>query len=98
MILPGNFFSSDPRTHLTLFAYNLELRKGEDVSAITVLAQDEQRVMYNLPIVAVHEVPNFSWIKQVTVKLPDELKGVKGVLVWVSLHELESNKAAVALQ
>jgi len=76
----------------------LELRKGEDVSAITVLAQDEQRVMYNLPIVAVHEVPNFSWIKQVTVKLPDELKGVKGVLVWVSLHELESNKAVVALQ
>jgi len=98
VISPGNFFSSDPRTHITLFAYNLELRKGEDVSAITVLAQDEQRVMYNLPIVAVHEVPNFSWIKQLTVKLPDELKGVKGVLVWVSLHELESNKAVVALQ
>ena len=54
--------------------------------------------MYNLPIVAVHEVPNFSWIKQVAAKLPDELKGVKGVLVWVSLHELESNKAVVALQ
>jgi len=93
-----NFFSSDPSTHITLFAYNLELKQGEDVSAITVQAQDEQKVTYNLPVVAVHEVPNFSWIKQVTVKLPDQLKGVSGVLVWVRLRELESNKAVVALQ
>ena len=47
-------------------------------------AQDEQGVIYDLPVVAVHEVPNFSWIKQVTVKLPDQLKGVGDVLV--SLH------------
>lgn len=93
-----NFFGSDPRTHITLFAYNLELRPGENVSAITVGAQDEQRVLYDLPVVAVHEVPNFSWIKQVTVKLPDQFKGLAGVLVWISLDGLESNKATVALQ
>jgi len=98
VISTRNFFSSDPSTHITLFAYNLELKQGEDLSAITVRAQDEQKVIYNLPVVAVHEVPNFSWIKQVTVKLPDELKGVRGVLVSIALHDLESNKAAVALQ
>lgn len=98
VISTKNFFSSDPRTHITLFAYNLELRQGENVSAITVGAQDEQGVIYGLPVVAVHEVPNFSWINQVTVKLPDQLKGVGGVLVWVRLHSLESNKAAVAIR
>jgi hypothetical protein len=68
------------------FAYKLELKQGEELSAITVRAQDEQKVIYDLPVVAVHEVPNFSWIKQVTVKLPDELKGVRGVLVWAALQ------------
>ena len=98
VISTRNFFSSDQHTHITLFAYNLELRQGENVSAITVRAQDQQGVIYDLPVVAVHEVPNFSWIKQVTVKLPDQLKGVGGVLVWVRLHSLESNKAAVAIR
>jgi hypothetical protein len=54
--------------------------------------------MYDLPVVVVHEVPNFSWIKQVTVRLPDQLKGLAGVLVWINLDGLESNKAIVALQ
>ena len=98
VISTRNFFSSDPRTHISLFAYNLELRQSENVSAITVGAQDQQGVIYDLPVIAVHEVPNFSWIKQVTVKLPDQLKGVGDVLVWVRLHSLVSNKAVVALQ
>lgn len=98
VIAARNYFSSDPNTHITLFAYNLELRQGENVSAITVGARDEQGVIYDLPVVAVNEVPNFSWIKQVTVKLPDQLKGVGGVSVWVRLHSLESNKATVPLQ
>ena len=98
VISTRNFFSSDPRTHITLFAYNLELRQGEDVSAITVRAQDGQQVIHDLPVVAVHEVPNFSWIKQVTIKLPDQLKGIGNVSVWINLHGVESNKAVVAIQ
>ena len=98
VISTRNFFSPDQRTHITLFAYNLELRQGEDFSAITVGAQDQQKAIYDLPVVAVHEVPNFSWIKQVTVKLPDQLKGVGSVLVWITLNSLESNKASVFIQ
>jgi len=72
--------------------------KAENLSTITVGAQDEQRGFYDLPVVAVHEVPNSSWINQVTVRLPDQLKGLGGVLLWVSLDGLESNKMIVALQ
>ena len=98
VISTRNFFSSAQHTHITLFAYNLELRQGETISAITVVAQDENRLFYDLPVVAVHEVPNFSWIKQVTVKLPDQLKDVRAVLVWINLRGLESNKSLVSLQ
>ena len=98
VISTTNFFSSDPHTHITLFAYNLELRQGENVSAITVGAQDEQGVIYSLPVVAVHEVPNFSWIKQLTVKLPEQLKDGGPVLVWIKLHTHESNKAVVTIR
>lgn len=98
VISTRNLFSSAQHTHVTLFAYNLELRQGETLSEITVGAQDEQRVLYDLPVVAVHEVPNFSWIKQVTVKLPDQLKGLGAVLVWINLRGRESNKSLVALQ
>lgn len=61
-------FSSDQRTRVTLFAYNLELKAGESVSAITAQAEDSQRRIYTLPVEALSEVPNFSWITQVTIK------------------------------
>jgi hypothetical protein len=98
VISTRNFFSSAQHTHVTLFAYNLELRQGETLSQITVGAQDENRLFYELPVVAVHEVPNFRWIKQVTVKLPDEVKDLRAVLVWINLRGRESNKSLLSLQ
>jgi len=74
------------------------LRQGETLSQIPVGAQDENRLFYDLPVVAVHEVPNFRWIKQVTVKLPDELKDLRAVLVWINLRGRESNKSLLNLQ
>lgn len=97
VISTRNFFSSAQHTHVTLFAYNLELRQGETLSQITVGAQDENRLFYDLPVVAVHDVPNFRWIKQVTVKLPDELKDLRAVLVWINLRGRESNKSLLNL-
>jgi hypothetical protein len=72
--------------------------QGETLSEITGGAQDENRLFYDLPVVAVHEVPNFRWIKQVTVKLPDQLKGLGAVLVWINLRGRESNKSLLSLQ
>ncbi|HEX6718754.1 MAG TPA: hypothetical protein VF088_16735 [Pyrinomonadaceae bacterium] len=85
-------------TRVTLFAYNLELKAGEGMSAITVRAQDAQNVVHDLPVQAVNEVPNFSWIKQVTVTLPDQLKGVGELSVWINLRGVASNKALMTIQ
>jgi hypothetical protein len=90
-----NFFSSDQRTRINLFAYNLELKAGEDSSAITVEAEDSQHSVYALPVEAVNEVPNFNWISQVTVKLPDDLAGAGDILVYVKLRGVASNKLPI---
>ena len=94
---PHNFFSADHRTRVTLFAYYLELKNGEDISAIKAQAEDSQHRLYDLPVEAVNEVPKFGWISAVTVKLPDELQGAGDVYVKVSLRGVASNQALVSI-
>ena len=93
-----NFFSSDQRTRVTLFGYNLELKNGEGLSAISVQAEDSQHRIFALPVEATREVPDFNWITGVTVKLPDELQGVGDVLVSISLRGIASDKALVSIR
>ena len=94
---PKNFLSSDQHTRVTLFGYNLELKNGEGLSAITAQIEDAQHRVYVLPVEAVEEVPNFNWIRGVTVKLPDELRGAGNVFVRISLRGTLSNQAALTI-
>jgi hypothetical protein len=94
----SNLDRSDPRTRLTLFAYYLELKNGEAWSAITAQAQDSHNAVYDLPIETIKDVPDYTWIKQVTVKLPEELKGSGDVSVSISLRGVASNSALINIQ
>jgi len=93
-----NFFSSDQHTRVTLFGYNLELKNGEDLSAITAQAEDSQHRIYTLTVEAAREVPDFNWITGVTVRLPDELQGSGEVAVSISLRGIASNKVPVSIR
>jgi hypothetical protein len=93
-----NFFSSDQRTRVTLFGYNLELKNGEGLSAISAQAEDPQHRVFTLPVEAAREVPDFSWITGVTVRLPDELQGVGDVSLSISLRGIASNKALISIR
>jgi hypothetical protein len=95
-VISSHFFSSDHHTRVTLFGYNLELKNDEGVSAITAQVEDSQHRIFTLPVEAVREVPDFSWITAVTVKLPDELQG--DVLVQVGLHGVASNQVPVSIR
>jgi len=90
-------FSSDHRTRINLFAYNLEFRTGEDKSAVIVEAEDAQHQVYQLPVEAVTEVPNFNWISQVTVKLTDELQGHGDLTFRVKFRGLASNALPISV-
>jgi hypothetical protein len=93
-----NFFSSDQRTRITFFAYNLELKNGEGLSAITVQAEDSQHRIHTLPVESAREVPNFSWITGVTVRLPDELQGSGDVSVRIGLRGVNSSPVLVSIR
>jgi len=93
-----NFFSVDRRTRLTLFGYNLELKNGEGVSAITAQAEDSQHRTYPLPVEGAIEVPNFTWIKGVTIALPKELQGLGDVSVKLALRGVSSNAAVISVK
>ncbi|HEX8097185.1 MAG TPA: hypothetical protein VF507_04085, partial [Pyrinomonadaceae bacterium] len=91
-------FSADGRTRVSLFAYNVELRPGEDVSVLTAQAEDSQQQVYPLAVEYVGKVSKFEWVTQVVVRLPDELKNLDGVRVSIKLRGATSNKAQVRLR
>jgi hypothetical protein len=97
-VIPEHFFSADQRTRVTVFGHNLELNSDEGLSAISAHAEDSQHQTYVLTVEAADAVPNFPWLTQVTVKLPDELQGVGDVWLSVSLRGITSNKVLVKIR
>ena len=97
-MITEHFLSSDKRTRVTLFGHNLELKPGENLSAITAQAEDAQQRIYSLPVEAVAPVPDFPWLVQVTVKIPDELQGIPEVWLSVLLRGVNSNKVLIKIK
>jgi uncharacterized protein (TIGR03437 family) len=91
-------FSSDQRTRVMLFATGLELRTGESISVVAAQAEDSAHTIYPLTVEYVGKVPNFDWLTQVNVRLPDRLVGAGDVLVSVSLRGAVSNKVIVGIR
>ena len=96
-VISEHSFSSDQRTRVLLFGVNLELRPDEDLTAIKVEAEDAQHRKYLLPVEAVSTVPQFPWLSQATVKLPDELYAIGDVWLSVLLRGVQSNKVLIKI-
>lgn len=88
-------FSSDQRTRLSLFAVNAEMVSGEPLSVITAQAENSAGTVFPLTVEHFGPVPNFNWLKQVVVKLPDELANSNEVSVSIRLRGVASNKVIV---
>lgn len=90
-------FGQDTRTRITLFVADLDLLPGEDLSVITVQAEDSLFMTYRLPIEYVGRVTNVSSVTQIIVRAPEELFNVGEVWVSVSLRGVTGNKARLIL-
>jgi hypothetical protein len=97
-ILAENNFSADQHTRVMLFAMNVDLQPGETSSIITAQAVDSLDRVYPLTIEYVGKVPNMGWLTQLNIRLPDELKAVGDVRVFISLRGLNSNKALISIK
>lgn len=91
-------FSADRRTRITLFAINLELAASEAVSLVGAQAEDAERKIYPLQVEYVGRVPNYEWLSQVVVRLPDALPAGGDVWVSISLRGVVSNKALISVR
>lgn len=89
-----NLFSVDGRSRVMLLGRNLDLLAGEQLSAITVQAVDAQHRTYPVTVEYLGRVPQFDWLSQLIIKLPDEIPP-GDVTVYVTLRGLTSNRVIV---
>ena len=91
-------FSTDQRTRLSLFAANIELGIGETTSIITAQAETSTGQLFPLTLEFFGTVPNFPWLKQLVVKLPDEIANSVEVRVRITVRDTPSNKVLVKVK
>jgi hypothetical protein len=80
-----------------LFAMNVELQPGENISIVTAQAEDSQQTVYPLIVEYVGNVPNLNWMAQISVRLPDNLP-IGNVLVSIKVRGLQSNKVLINIR
>jgi hypothetical protein len=93
-----NNFSSDQHTRISLFAASVDLAAGETTSVIEVQAEDSLGNTFPLPLEHFGTVPNFPWLKQVVVKLPDAIANSVEVSVSLKLRGVVSNQVSMKVK
>jgi hypothetical protein len=87
----------DQRTRVMLFALNLAIRPGGDLSVVTADAEDASHQHYNLKVEYVGPVPSQEWLSAVILRLSDDIGDVGDVLVRVTYHGVASNRVHLAI-
>src|SRR5437588_1139927 len=93
----SRFHGPDPRTRILLFALNLNLQPGEDLTAVTANAEDIAHRQYSLKVEFVREVPGQMWMKQVTLRLHDDFIDPGDVLIGITYRGIASNRVRVGI-
>lgn len=91
-------FSGDQRTRIILFAVNVELGPGETTSVIEAQAENSTGQTFPLTVEHFDPVPNFSWLKQVIVKLPSEVANAGEISVSLKVRGTTGNKVTVKVK
>ena len=89
--------SSDQRTRLMFFVRNVDLQPNENMSSITVRAEDAQLNPFSMTVEFVGPVGGFDFT-QLVVRLPDNLPTGQTLFVSVTLRGQTSNKGRFAMR
>lgn len=92
----GNFLnvSVDQHTRIMIFATGIEFTPGE---TIVVQAQDSQNRVYPLVVEDVRKVPNFDWLSQIVVRLPDSIDVEGDFQISITFRGTTGNKALISI-
>lgn len=90
--------TADGRTRLSLFVMNLDLLPGENASSVTARLEDASQKTYPLAVEFVGKAPNFDWLTQVIVQLPNDTPAAQTLSISVTLRGQTSNKARIRMK
>jgi uncharacterized protein (TIGR03437 family) len=79
-----------------IFAINVA--PGETASNVTTQAVDSQNIIYSLPVEFLGTVPNYDWLTEIVVRLPDELTNVTAVQLNINVRGVASNKVLINIK
>jgi uncharacterized protein GlcG (DUF336 family) len=90
-------FGSDYQTRIMVFAMNLSLQPGDDVSDITAQAEDAAHHVYDLPVEFLGSVPDQPWAVSLVLRISDGMDDLGDVLLRVSYRGVSSNRVRLAM-
>lgn len=90
-------WGSDRRTRVMLFATNLNLQAGENLSVVTADAEAANNRHYALAVEYVGPVTGQEWPSAVVLRLNDDLGDAGDVLVRVSYRGIVSNRVRLGV-
>ena len=79
------------------FRDGIELSAGEGPSSIVVQAQDSQNRVYPLVVEDVRKVPNFDWLSQIVVRLPDSIDSEGDFQLSITFCGTVGNKPLITI-
>jgi len=94
---PGYTAGADKRTRIMFFVLNLDLLAGEGANALSADAEDSTGRKYVLAVENITSVPGFEGLKQVVVRLSDDMGDAGDLLVRINLHGMASNRARISV-
>ncbi|HXQ72703.1 MAG TPA: hypothetical protein VN844_19555 [Pyrinomonadaceae bacterium] len=75
----------------------LDILPGEDLTIVTVDAEDASHRIYPLTVEQVRKVAGFDWLSCVIVRLNDGIGDIGDVLVRLTVHGFSSNRVRVGI-
>lgn len=90
-------WNPDHQTRVMLFALNLSLQPGENLSAVTADAEDAAHRRYNLQVENIGTVPGQDWISTVILRLSEEMNDPGDVLVRITYRGVSSNRVRLGI-
>src|SRR5436190_2838398 len=90
-------FSADRSTRLMLFAGNLRLHEGEEISVVTADAEDAAHHVFPLAVESVAAVPDQNWATAVIVKFNQDMANSGDVLVRIYYRGVPSNRVRIGI-
>lgn len=93
LLTEQNYFTADSRTRVILFATNFQVSGGT-----VIVAENAAIGSVSLPIEFIGVVPDFNWLTQIKVRLPDNLANAGDVWLRLVSGGVSSNQARIAIK